>query len=157
MSEINFKAVELTKDAIQNLNSEWVELANNSIENNLFLSPWYAQASLNLFKDKNPFIVLIEFNNQLIGLAIFHSDIGYAKIPVGFFRTCSHYHQFLATPLIRKGCAEEFFIGVSKWLDASPANKSFCILELLSGIEEILNAANLAFKSQKRSVAILEK
>jgi len=93
----------------------------------------------------------------LVGLAILQPDRGYAKVPVQFYKTCLHYHQFFGTPLIREGCAEEFFTGIGGWLDTASQNRSFCVLNLLSGEGKIADAADEVFERQGRHVYRIEE
>jgi len=156
MRDTTFQSVPLTDETVSDLYEEWSDLAHNAIEKNVFFFPWFVRASISLLKPKQPQIVTVRSDGRLIGLIIMQSDKGYAKVPVSFFRTCLQYHQFLATPLIRSGYAGEFFTGLGDWLDASPQNKSFCALSLLSGEGEIADAADEVFKLQDRPVALME-
>ncbi len=152
-----FTSVKMTLETISSLHDAWEDLAHNAIEKNAFLFPWFARASLELMYPKKPIIVTIYKDDLLIGLTIMQPDKGFAKIPVGFYRTCLQYHQFLATPLIRDGYAEDFFAGLGKWLDASPKSRSLCILSLLPGDGEIAEAVNATFKSERRPLLLLEE
>lgn len=156
MQSITFQSAPLTEETLSDLYSEWLNLAHCAIEKNVFFFPWFVHASIPLLEPKQPQIVTIYQEGLLIGLTIMQSDTGYAKVPVGFFRSCLQYHQFLATPLIRNGYAKEFFSGIGAWLDASPHNKSFCVLSLLTGEGEISDAADEVFEQQKRSVSQVE-
>lgn len=152
-----FRSTPLTSEAVSDLYDEWAALAHDSIEGNVFLLPWFIEASLPLLKPKNPTVITVHDGDILIGLALMQPDRGYARIPVGFYRSCHHYHQFLATPLIRKGYAKEFFATLGKWLDSSPASASFCLLNLLSGDGEIAQAADEVFNAESRSMALVDQ
>ena len=112
MQSITFQSAPLTEETLSDLYSEWLNLAHCAIEKNVFFFPWFVHASIPLLEPKQPQIVTIYQEGLLIGLTIMQSDTGYAKVPVGFFRSCLQYHQFLATPLIRNGYAKEFFSGI---------------------------------------------
>ena len=157
MRGITFQSEPLTDEAVSNLYEAWLDLAHDAIEKNVFFFPWFVRASIPLLKPKHPQIVTVYQDGMLIGLALMQSDKGYAKVPVGFVRSCLQYHQFLATPLIRDGHAEEFFEGLTEWLDASPQSKSFCVLSLLAGDGEIWNAADKVLSDQNRPVAQIEE
>jgi len=157
MHGIAFESVPLTDETVSNLYDEWHDLAQNAVETNVFFFPWFVRASIPLLKPKHPVIVTVRSHEQLIGLIIMQPDKGYAKVPVGFFRTCLQYHQFLATPLVRAGHAEDFFTGLGDWLDASPQSRGFCLLNLLSSGGEIADAADEVFKRQSRSVTLVEE
>lgn len=156
MLGLTFQSVPLTEEAVSRLDSEWADLADNAIEKNVFFFPWFVRSSIPLLKPKLPQIVTVRREDRLIGLVMMQSDTGYAKVPVGFFRTCLQYHQFLATPLIRAGHAEDFFTGLGKWLDTAPQNKSFCVLSLLSGEGEIADAATTFLENENRAAAQVE-
>lgn len=156
MQDLTFQSVPLTEETLSEIYGEWLDLAYNAIEKNVFFFPWFVRASIPLLRPKQPQIVTVYQEDLLIGLTIMQADTGYAKVPVGFFRSCLQYHQFLATPLIRDGYASEFFKGVGDWLDASPQSKSFCVLSLLAGEGEISDAADKVFNLQKRPVAQIE-
>ena len=157
MRGITFTSSELSEETVADLHDAWGDLANHSIEKNVFLFPWFIRASIPLLQSKNPLLVTIYQDNLLIGLTLMQTDTGYAKLPVSFFRNCLHYHQFLATPLIREGHSQDFFKGLGKWLDASSGNKSFCLLNLLSGDGEIAKAADTVFGSENRATALLDQ
>jgi len=157
MSGITFTSSDLTTETVADLDEAWSDLAKNAIEKNVFLFPWFIRASIPLLKPKKPLLVAVYQDSLLIGLTLMQTDKGYAKLPVSFFRNCFHYHQFLATPLIRKGHSENFFVGLGKWLDASSGNKSFCLLNLLSGDGEIARAADAVFGSEDRATALLDQ
>ena len=157
MRGITFTASDLTDESIADLYDAWGDLAKNAIEKNVFLFPWFIRASIPLLQAKRPLLVAVYQDRLLIGLTLMQTDKGYAKLPVNFFRNCFHYHQFLATPLIREGHSREFFIGLGSWLDASSGNQSFCLLNLFSGDGEIAKAADTVFGSEDRDTALLDQ
>lgn len=157
MHALTTKSIPLSADAIPSVHDDWSGLAVDSIEKNVFLFPWFVESALPLLKDRDPVIVMVSVNEMLIGLAVMQRDRGYARLPITFYRNCNHYHQFLATPLIRTGYAREFFAGMSQWLDASPSSQSFCLFDLLTGEPEITEAAAEVFKSQNRPSALIDE
>jgi len=152
-----WKTQSLTKEAITSLEDEWRNLAHDAIEKNVYLFPWFIEASLSLFDAKQPEVVLIYHQGLLIGLFLTEKDLGYAKIPIGFFRNALHPHQFLGTPLVRKHFADQFTIGLFRWLDASPLSKSFLLLSQLSGDKEITTAIHKISKTQGRQLLEIDR
>ncbi len=157
MRDITFQSAALTDEMVSRLYDAWDDLAQNAIEKNVFFFPWFIRASIPLLRPQKPLVVTVYKGDLLIGLTIMQPDTGYAKMPVSFYRTSLQYHQFLATPLVRNGYANEFFRGLGNWLDSSPHKKSFGVLSLLSGDGEIADTAINAFSSQSRLVATVEE
>ncbi len=156
MRDLTFQSTALTVDAVSVLDNAWQDLAHHAIEKNVFLFPWFVRASIPLLAEHKPRIITVYKRDLLIGLTILQPDTGYAKIPVRFYRTCIHYHQYLATPLIRTGYVKDFFRGIGEWLDTTPADKSFIVFNQLSGGHGIPAAAAEVFARQNRQAAVVD-
>lgn len=154
---VNYKTVPLTAQAIADLDDQWYDLAAGAVEKNVYFFPWFIQASLGLYKNKQPTLLSIYYDDLLIGLLTYEDSFGYAKLPIGFYRTALHPHQFTGTPLIRDGYAQSFAAGLGLWIDAAPQSRSFCQLLQLNGEEEIVSALEERFTAEKRAFAFLER
>jgi len=137
IDDISWNTHPLSPRTIIDLDSEWTDLANNAIEKNIYLLPWFVNASTLLWADKKSDIVTIYHRDLLIGLFVTQKDFGYAKLPVRFYRNATHRHQLSGTPLVRTDYAEQFVTGLLAWLDTSPASVSFLLLTQLSEENEI--------------------
>ena len=157
MQGITFKSSPLTPEIVSALWDEWTDLADAAIERNVFLFPSFIRASLQLLSHQKPIVVTVYEAGHLIGLTIMQSDFGYARLPIRFYRCSVHYHQYLATPLIRKGCAKEFFAGIGRWIDTTDEGSSFCLFDLMSGDTEILRAALEIFTAEQRPTLMVDE
>ncbi len=112
--------------------AEWQDLNAQPSEANLFQSPAFLMPSLPLLASQNPVIVTIREGDLLIGALILRRDVGYAKLPVTFWRSALHHEQYLGTPLVRAGHEGAFAAGLCAWLDQAPRQYCFVILSLIS-------------------------
>ncbi len=147
----------LTLQVAHALELEWSDLALNAIEKNIFSFPWFVIPSLPLLVKKNPEIVTIYQGNLLIGFLVIQKDFGYAKLPISFYRTALHPHQFLGTPLIREGYEDQFVAGICAWLDAAPRKRCFLLLTHLTGDSKMTNAIETTCKAQNRQLIELDR
>ncbi|MEP2735979.1 MAG: GNAT family N-acetyltransferase [Erythrobacter sp.] len=122
----------LTKELCLELQDDWADLARSASEANIFQSPNFIQQSLRLFADQAPKAVTVWQGAMLIGLVILRRDAGYAKLPIPFWRSALHHEQFLATPLVRKGCEADFAKGLCQWLDSAPRDCWFLNLSMIT-------------------------
>lgn len=156
-AKIRWQSVSLSVTTIKDLRIEWEDLAANAVEQNIFLFPFFIEASIPLLEEQHPKLISIYNDNILIGLFIVSEDIGYAKLPLKFYRTALHPDIFLATPLVREGFAEQFALGLCQWLDDCPTSITFNMLSLLSLDNSIGAAIQKISQSQDRPVIIVEK
>ncbi|MBT8473604.1 MAG: GNAT family N-acetyltransferase [Marinicaulis sp.] len=122
----------LSPQLIADIRAEWLDLAASAWEKNVYFFPWFIAASLHLRAMQDASLLRIYSGRDLIGLWVFNRDFGYAKLPVSFYRTALHPHQFLGTPLVRRGAEDEFVKAFFQWLDNSPLRQSFILLPMLS-------------------------
>ncbi len=134
----------------------WYDLLNNSVEKNTFLAPWFARFSFELFKQK-PLIVTIFSDDKLIGLLPVQPDLGYAKLPIKFYKSAIHYHQFLGTPLVRQNYEEQFSKVIFDWIDSLPKTASLFFFNLISDETSITKAMELHAHKQSRPYWVSEK
>ncbi len=140
----------LTIDSATALEFAWADLARNANEKNIFTFPWFVIPSLTLLARFDPRIVTIYQDGLLIGLLLVRGDIGYAKLPVPFYRTALHYEQYLGTPLVRAGFEAQFAEGLCAWLDTAPARYCFLALTLMTGEGAVADAIGAQCAAQKR-------
>lgn len=156
-TELRWHSQPLCASTITDLHEQWDCLANRAIEKNIFLFPWFIAASLPLLADKNPQITTIYDDDILIGLFIVTKDVGYVKLPLKFYRTALHPDQFLATPLVRDGFADQFALGLCQWLDNSSADIALKLFPLLSADSPIYSSLKKICKFQNRPLVIVDK
>lgn len=130
-SDYSWQCEALTARLCDQLHAEWSGLANTASEPNIFQSASFVSNSLPLLADQSPKLIAIRDAGLLIGLVILSRDIGYAKLPVPFWRSALHYEQFLGTPLVRKGHEDRFAAGLCAWLDNAPLDCSFLKLSMI--------------------------
>nr|GGI01307.1 hypothetical protein GCM10011355_31640 [Aquisalinus luteolus] len=106
--------------------AQWEELSADVADRNVFLEPWAAQAAVGLIGPDEAIIVAFFEKGRLIGLAVFACDARYAHLPLGHYRSHLHAHQFLATPLVRRGKEVVFARMLTECLDRAPAYINFC-------------------------------
>ncbi len=152
-----WKCDDLNLETARALYPHWSDLALNAIEKNVFYFPWFVTPSLPLLEVKQPKIVTVYLGDLLIGLFIVHEDIGYAHLPIPFYRTALHLHQFLGTPLVRTGYSDQFAAGLCAWLDAAPKERSFLLLTQQTGDSEIFRAVAKICKTQNRQLIMLDQ
>jgi len=140
----------LTIHAATALEPAWSDLALNAAEKNIFSFPWYIIPSLPLLAKLNPQVVTIYHGGLLIGLLVVRGDLGYAKLPVPFWRTALHYEQYLGTPLVRAGFEDRFAAGLCGWLDTARADHCFIALTLMTGEGMIADAIAAHCAAEKR-------
>ena len=102
----------------------WEDLAADALEPNVFYESWMMMPALrDLGSDKTLLTALVFGANParpgtplLCGLFPLECGRGYKGLPVKFLRLWRHKHCFLATPLIRAGCARETLEAFFNWL-----------------------------------------
>jgi len=102
----------------------WEDLAADALEPNVFYESWMMMPALRyLGSDKTLLTALVFGDNParpgtplLCGLFPLECGRGYKGLPVKFLRLWRHKHCFLATPLIRAGCARETLEAFFNWL-----------------------------------------
>jgi CelD/BcsL family acetyltransferase involved in cellulose biosynthesis len=124
-AEIRWLCEELTLEVVLALTPEWEDLAQDVAEANIFQFPHFIRHSLPLLAWQRPQIITIRQAHLLIGIAILQRDVGYAKLPVPFWKSAIHAEQYLGTPLVRAGFEEEFAAGLTAWLDQAPLHCGF--------------------------------
>ena len=153
----SWKCVDLSLETAQTLAPDWSDLALNAIEKNIFYFPWFVLPSLPLLKKKQAKIVTVYQADLLIGLFVVQNEFGYANLPIQFYRTSIHLHQFLGTPLVRAGFADQFAMGLCAWLDDAPVEKSFLLLTHQTGDSEFTRAMERLCNSQDRQLVELDR
>ena len=102
----------------------WEDLAADALEPNVFYESWMMMPALrDLGSDKTLLTALVFGANRarpgkpiLCGVFPLECGRGYKGLPVKFLRLWRHKHCFLATPLIRAGCARETLEAFFNWL-----------------------------------------
>ncbi len=156
-TKIRWQSDAMCASSVKTLQSEWANLTNHAAEKNIYLFPWYIEASIALLEKKQSQIISIYNDDMLIGLFIVTKDVGYGKLPFTFYRTALHPDQFLATPLVHKDFADQFAVGLCQWLDDCPASISLKMFSLLSTDSLVYHALEKICKSQKRPIITIEK
>jgi len=154
--KLHWKIEKYTQEGIKKHAEDWQNLLTNSIEKNTFLAPWFAQHAFSLYKDE-PFLVTLYTDDLLIGLLPVQRDFGYAKLPVSFYKIAIHLHQFLGTPLVRKGYEIQFSHALYQWIDELPKRMSFFLFNTLSANNIITDALENTAQEQSRPFWIVEK
>lgn len=154
---VEWKSAPLTPGVIDDLEKGWTDLADHSVEQNVFFRPWFIRASLPLLATDTPSVVTIYQNDQLIGLILMRDDRGFARLPFHFFRSSLHQHQFLATPLIRTGCTAAFMRGLCNWVDCFASTCSFMLLTNFTGTDEFLGDITTVCNEQDRRFFLMDE
>ena len=154
---LNWKMHLLTIEAIDQLEKDWRDLSQSAIEKNIYFFPWFIRASLPLYQGRRSYIVEIREGALLVGLFLMQKDLGYAKAPIGFWRTAMHPHQLSGTPLVRTGYAQTFARGLCQWLDAGSIASTFALWPMITGEGEIMSALQEVSKEQARSIYEIDR
>jgi hypothetical protein len=93
---------------------EWDQLANQAVEANCFLERWFFMAGLAHLDHPKDLKIAAVYNDAqtLIGIFPLHIDTHYGRQPLKHMRNWLHANSFLGTPLVLKGCEEEFWLGL---------------------------------------------
>jgi hypothetical protein len=150
-------AAPLTREICENLKDEWSELAAEASEGNIFLFPGFISNSLVLLKKHAPMVVTVRNKGVLIGLVILKRDLGYAKLPLPFWRSALHPEQYLGAPLVRGGDEKAFAIGLCRWLDAAPRSCSFAKLSMIDADGPLAAALQSYCAENGRRILIANK
>ena len=154
---LSWNCVPLTRQAIQDIEQAWLDLAAQAEEQNVYLFPWYIEASLELLRDNAPQLVTIYHDKLLIGLFIVESDFGFAKLPLSFYRTSNHLNQFLGTPLVRKDYLQQFANGIFQWIDQCSKIKCFLYFTSFTGDTALFHTIEKMAQDQGRSLAVYNR
>lgn len=97
--------------------AEWQRLAEDSAEPNSFQEPWFVAAGLDhLTEDRD--IRLVEVRDDaLIGVMPLCVRNDYGRLPAAHVRNWRHHHDFLGTPLVRRGLERVFWQALLVHLD----------------------------------------
>ena len=147
----------LTLASINEIEADWQNLLDNSIEQTVYLSPWFVSTTLELFRNPKTDLILVYHKAELIGLVLLESDKGYAKLPVGFLKNSIHPHQFLGTPLVRANSADLFATGLYSYLDTSRLVDAFILIRDITDKSEIAVALERVANSQGRRLVETNK
>lgn len=156
-TKIRWQSDALCVSSVKNLQTEWENLTQHAAEKNIYLFPWFIEASISLLEEKKSQIISIYNDNMLIGLFIVTKDIGYAKLPFIFYRTALHADQFLATPLVHRDFADQFATGLCQWLDNCPASISMQLFTLLSADSLVYRAIQKICTLQNRPLIVTKE
>jgi len=135
----------------------WHDLATHAIDKNIFTFPWFVIPSIPLLEKKKSNIITIYQGDLLIGLFLFCEDQGYAKLPMSFYRTALHPDQFLGTPLVRKGYADQFAAGLCNWISSAPPHIQFLLMTLASADSPIIRALHAKVQASQHSLIEVER
>ncbi|MEL7190681.1 MAG: GNAT family N-acetyltransferase, partial [Pseudomonadota bacterium] len=135
-----WRTVPLTGEHLHSILPQWRDLWQKAGERNFFLSPDFLLPSLPLLASKRPMLVTAFRGESLIGLMVMRGDIGYAKLPIGFWRSALHAEQYLGTPLVMKGEEGTFAKGLCEWLDRSDSSRCFVKIAYISADCDLANA-----------------
>lgn len=155
-TKLRWQSVSLSASSIRDIRQEWEGLILHATEKNIYLFPWFIEASLSLLEEKKSQIISIYYDNLLIGLLIVNQDIGYAKFPFIFYRNSLHADQFLATPLVHRDFTDQFAQGLCHWLDNCPAFIALKIFTLMPTDNAIFRSLQTICTSQKRPLIAIE-
>lgn len=109
-------------DIPDHLSSAWQMLAAEAAEPNSFSESWFVGAGLRAFAAEDE-VRLIEVwrrgagETALIGLLPLCIRRDYGRMRVRHVQNWGHFHTFLGTPLIRRGCEQSFWVSVLELLD----------------------------------------
>ena len=147
----------LDREVADALEPAWRDLLHNAVENNINFAPWFVIPSMPLLEAMAPKIVTFYSDGKLIGLLIVREDFGYAKIPLKFYKTALQPHQFLGTPLVRKGYTEQFADRLLDWLAGARRSINFFLLPLMSGENDVVSAIKSACAQSGNGFAELDR
>lgn len=108
------------------LAAEWDELARHAAEPSIFNERWFAAAGLDNLELGTELRMLEVWDRQeLIGLIPLCISGRYAHLPVRHVENWLHPHNFLGTPLVRRGREEDFWRAALQALDGQSWARSF--------------------------------
>lgn len=102
--------------------SDWVKLASNASEPNIFYEHWLLKPALKYFSISPELRVFLYWagaplKSDLLGLLPLGPTKQFGKWPVPNVQNWAHHNCFLGTPLVRTGFENQFWTALFKTLD----------------------------------------
>lgn len=99
--------------------TQWDRLAAAAVEPNVFAERWFAEASRHLAPPGLRYLA-VNAGTQLVALMPVVTAPRYGRLPLRHSQNWCHYHSFLGTPLIRRGCETAAWSAILATLDRLP-------------------------------------
>ncbi|WP_197277113.1 GNAT family N-acetyltransferase [Sphingomonas profundi] len=107
-------------DAGDRIGTAWDDLAAQAAEPNAFAERWFVMAGVRHLPLPAPLrLVEVWEGDALIGLLPLTVEPRYGRMPVRHVANWLHHHNFLGTPLVRRGRERDFWAAVLAELDAA--------------------------------------
>ena len=107
--------------------ANWIDLANDAEEANVFYESWMLLPALKYLLDGSQVEVVLIFEKcepagteRLCALFPLERARKFKRLPLNHYRLWKHKHCFLNTPLIRKGRVTESLDVFFEWLESQP-------------------------------------
>jgi CelD/BcsL family acetyltransferase involved in cellulose biosynthesis len=102
------------------LQAEWRALAQDAAEANAFEEPWFVRPGLaHLAGGRDIRLIAVRDGSGLTGLIPLTVVPRLGRLPIAHVQNWRHHHDFLGTPLVRKGREAEFWGALLDFLDGS--------------------------------------
>lgn len=100
----------------------WQELADDTLEPNVFYEPWLLRPAMQLLPKATPLRLVFIYDEspgapQLCGFFPLMPDANFRGLPLQAWRLLRHVHCFLCTPLLRPGRHREALAALLRWAD----------------------------------------
>lgn len=151
-------------DALKEHREEWQNLADQSLEPNVFYEPWLVQPAFETLRNNEAIRFVFIYNRgRLDGFFPVQELRRYRHFPVRVLTMWKHLHCFLCTPLIRPEGAEECLASFLEW--ARQAGAAAVEFNTVRGdgrfqqllVEHVFQTGRLTFEDEKFTRAILER
>ena len=128
----------------------WRDLCSDLVEENPFYEPWSLIPALAAYGRGRERLACVWAGDELIGLAPVTPARGYARMPVGHWKSWMHPHCFFTAPLVRKGREGTFFKALFSLLGEGDAARGFLRLARMDREGPLMRAAEAAAVGDRR-------
>lgn len=152
----------LVADSIEALTpyyEDWVTLAGNAVETNVFFEPWMLIPALrHLSPAQGVQVVLVKDadNQRLIGLFPLVILKRYRHLPITSYCSWRYKYSANATPLIEKGSEGKCLLAFFRWLDQSCQRLVWTRFRLFVGDSPLFDELKAIATRQHRVIDLIE-
>jgi CelD/BcsL family acetyltransferase involved in cellulose biosynthesis len=134
--------IALASEVDDALVTAWTQLARVTSEPNAFAEHWFVTAALTYLRDNQDVRLaqVWEGGTRLIGIIALTHYNRYGRMPARHVSNWAHYQSFMGTPLIERGCEEDFWHALIMALDGSDWATGFLSLTGLNEDGPVHNA-----------------
>ncbi len=122
----------------------WEELCSDLVEENPFYEPWSLGPALDGFGRGRVSLACVWSGETLIGLLPVAAVRGYARMPLGYWKSWTHPHCYFAAPLVRTGWEEPVFNALFALLGEGGGARGFLRFARMDRDGPLMSAAQAA-------------